>query len=93
MFRGNAIQVHRRDKTIVVSKQPCYTDHGSILTNRYKEEMILTVHEPSAPTATVLRKANGTEIPAVDEAGIAHNFFKGLQMRSQVQLRPIKHCA
>lgn len=29
-------------------------------------------HEPSAATtATMLRKANGTEIPAVDEAGIA----------------------
>jgi predicted amino acid racemase len=40
-------------------------------------EMILTLHELSAPTATVLRKTNGTEIPAVDEAGIGHNFFQG----------------
>lgn len=54
---------------------------------------MLTAHEPSAPTATVLRKTNGTEIPAVNKAGIAHNFFKGLHTRRQVQLRPIKHCA
>lgn len=83
MFGGSANTTKKR-KVIVIGKQPCCTDHGSILTNRYKEETIPTVHEPSAPAATVLRKTNGTEIPAVDDAGIAHNFFQGLHMRSQV---------